>query len=269
MSLTDLADVIRRAGLPVKEVEGWQLRGRSNNADYRPGLPTHVMVHHTASNTSAINDVTYMTFNAPYSPIANLYVARDGVVWVMAGRPTNTNGSGQDTWGGGVPVNSMNTHAIGIEIANAGTGQPYPKAQQDSVMTLVRALMKAYRIPVKHVRAHHEWAPNRKIDPFGPSRWGDRKWDMDAFRTEAARVTPPPEEDEEVKPIALIKLPGDNRVWIQWPGYKTWVPDPDTLGFLSWAYGLETQEVNHTVFKAAGPVVGPNPDNRSGFGIPK
>jgi nucleoid-associated protein YgaU len=36
------------------------------------------------------------------------------------------------------------------------------------------------------VLAHHEWAPTRKEDPAGPSRFGSvnpsKSWDMDAFR---------------------------------------------------------------------------------------
>lgn len=80
---------------------------------------------------------------------------------------------------------------------------------------------------------------------------------------------PTPPEETDVKPIAIIKLEGDNRQWAQWPGFKHWLPDPETRNFFAWVYDLDTQTVNRTVFKAAGPVVGPNPDSRDGFGVPK
>jgi hypothetical protein len=183
--LTNLADVIRRAGLNVIEEPGWQTRARSSGA-YANGRPTHVMVHHTASNPSTDGqaDVNYMCYNSGDRPIANLYLDRSGTVWVLAAGATNTNGKGADTWGGGVPNDKMNEYAIGIEGANNGVGEPWPKVQTDAYVKLVATLCAQYNIPVGHVRAHAEWAPTRKIDPAGPSPWaaGSNTWDMDAFR---------------------------------------------------------------------------------------
>ncbi len=267
--LGDLADVLRRGGLDVIEVSGWQTRGRSNNSKYHPGRPTHVMWHHTASKTSAENDVNYMTFGSSIAPIANLYFDRLGPVWVMAGGPSNTNGQGQDTWGGGTPKDSMNTHAIGCEIGNNGTGERYTAAQEASILKAGVALSDAYGIPSNQHRAHFEWAPGRKIDPFGPSKWTDYAntfWIMNRLRADVAAAQGEPMNHL----IALIKIPGDNRVWAQWQGFKTWVPDPQTLDFLRFVYGEQVQEVNITVFKAAGPVVGPMPpEPRDGWGVPR
>ena len=50
--LTDLADVLRAAGLAVTELDGWRDRARGSGG-YDDGRPTHVMVHHTASPPSA------------------------------------------------------------------------------------------------------------------------------------------------------------------------------------------------------------------------
>jgi len=194
--LTDLADVLRRAGLPVVEVSGWQTRARGSGG-YASGRPTHVMWHHTASTTSAQNDVNYQCYGSPDKPIANLYFARDGAVWVMAAGATNTNGKGSDTWGGGVPNDKMNEYAIGCEIGNGGTGEPYPMAQQNAVMTAAKAMAHAYNIPAHKHRAHFEWAPGRKIDPYGPSRWNNDTntfWDMNRFRNDieaGGPVVPP------------------------------------------------------------------------------
>ena len=204
--LTEMAQVLRGAGLPVKEVSGWQTRARGSGG--YDGNPSHIMVHHTASNTSAERDVQLMTFELQYAPLANLYIARDGVVWVMAGGATNTNGTGHDSWGGGVPNNGMNRVAIGIEIGNTGVGELYPTAQQNSTMTATKALMAQYGIDANRVRAHFEWSPGRKIDPYGPSRWNghtNNYWNMAAFRGEAAEPTGPtplPPGDDMIHPIA-------------------------------------------------------------------
>lgn len=195
--LTDLANILRAAGLTVIEVNGWQHRGRTTDGGwYTNGRPDHVMVHHTASQTTATNDVNYMTYNSPNRPVANLYIARTGEVHLMAAGPTNTNGSGRDTWGGGVADNNMNRHAIGIEIGNNGVGEQYPWVQQEAVLRTVAALCETYAIPTGKVRGHFEWAPDRKVDPRGPSRWTNgqyTKWNMEAFRYDVSTfVAPPP-----------------------------------------------------------------------------
>lgn len=192
--LTDLDDVLRAAGLTVIEVDGWKTRARSSGG-YSTGRPTHVMIHHTASppHTDGQRDVDYIVSGSPVRPVSNIYTDRKGVVWVCAAGATNTNGKGADTWGGGVPVDSMNTYAIGNEIANTGTGEPYPIAQQASVLRSTAALCSAYGIGTHHVRGHFEWAPTRKIDPSGPSQWATSgKWNMDAFRHDVGLLLAPP-----------------------------------------------------------------------------
>lgn len=192
--LTDLADVLRAAGVTVIEVAGWQTRARSTGG-YSDGLPTAVMIHHTASKpgSDGQRDVDYIISGSPVAPIANLYTDRKGTVWVCAAGATNTNGAGADTWGGGVPVNRMNEYAIGNEIANDGVGEPYPIAQQSAVLRSTVALCAHYGIAPSNVRAHFEWT-SRKIDPSGPSAWAPSggKWNMAAFRSDVTAALIPP-----------------------------------------------------------------------------
>lgn len=183
--LTDLAQVCRSIGVVVHEESGWQTRARGSGG-YNSGLPNHVMCHHTASNPSSDgqSDVNYMCYGSDNRPVANLYLSRRGEIWVMAAGSTNTNGKGHDYWGGGVPNDSMNGYAIGIEAANNGVGEPWPTVQQDVYVSLVVALCSHYHIPNNNIRAHFEWAPDRKIDPAGQSRYasGSNKWAMNSFR---------------------------------------------------------------------------------------
>ena len=169
--LTDMADVLRRAGITVQEEPGWQSRARSSGG-FNSGLPNTIMCHHTASGpgSDGQSDVNYMTYSADAKPIANLYLSRTGKVWVMAGGATNTNGSGGPL--GPVPVDSMNSSAIGIEAANGGTGEPWPQVQQEVYARMCAALAAAYGISNSNIRDHQEWAPGRKCDITGPARWG-------------------------------------------------------------------------------------------------
>ena len=172
--LDGLADVLRRTGLRVIEVPGWERRSRRGNTGYTRH-PTHIMIHHTASNTTAGNDVNYMVYGSPDRPIANIYIARNGDIYLMAGGPTNTNGSGRDWWGGGVPANDMNAEAVGIEIGNDGTGEPYPEPQLESARRVCVELLRADGRHAGFVRSHWEWCRDRgrKIDPRGPSKYED------------------------------------------------------------------------------------------------
>lgn len=180
--LTDLADVLRAAGLEVVELDGWQYRSRGSGG-YDDGRPDHVMVHHTASPPSASgeNDAWYCATGDEDAPLSNLCLDRDGVWWVLAGGATNTNGKGGPL--NGVPADSMNTHAIGVE-ANGGYGHPWPAVQTSSYTRGVRALCDRYGC--KYVAGHAEWAPDRKVDPAGPSPWaaGNDTWNMDGFRND-------------------------------------------------------------------------------------
>lgn len=181
--MTDLADVIRAAGLSVVEYEGWPTRARSSGG-YDSGRPAVVMVHHTASDAAPANDAAYMCETSENRPVANLMLTRTGEVWVLAAGATNTNGKGGPT--GVCPVDSMNTYAIGVEACNDGVGEPWSDVQQDAYLTLVEALCARYGIG--QVTGHAEYAPDRKIDPAGPSRWppinSNKTWDMNEFRSD-------------------------------------------------------------------------------------
>lgn len=199
--LTNLADVLRAAGLPVVEMPGWQAAAYPKYGGFIEP-PSHVMVHHTASNpgTDPHGDLNYIINSHPLRPICQLYLSRSGTFYVVAAGRCCTNGAGSSApWNGGVPDGQMNHHAIAIEAANQGTGERWPDAQIHSYVHGVAALCKAYNIPNKHVRAHHEWAPGRKIDPAGQSPYavGSAKWDMNKFRADVAAVATGPTTPQE------------------------------------------------------------------------
>src|SRR5262245_30525944 len=124
--LTGLAGWMREAGLSVVEMDGWQTRARGSGGYDNPN-PIAIMWHHTASPASwdGLKDANYIATGDPDAPISNLYIDRKGVVYVIAAGATNTNGKGGPlTFSKGtVPLDSMNTRAVGIEAGNDGLGE--------------------------------------------------------------------------------------------------------------------------------------------------
>ena len=223
--LTWLADVLRGEGLRVVECDEWQTRSRSSGG-YEPGRPWCVMWHHTASATgaSAANDVAYMLnpSNDAY-PTANLYIARDGEVWVMAAGATNTNGKGSGerrTSRGTVPVDSMNTYAVGIEIGNNGSGEPYSQACINAAFVTSLAVTRECGLLPTDVIHHQAYAPDRKVDPatctgvqgdwYPKSITSSGTWSLDDLKAECDRRAAAsgsgeldmPLSDEDIEKIA-------------------------------------------------------------------
>lgn len=219
----DLPAVIAAAGIPVNVWPGWVTR---SNARGGYDAIYGVCVHHTASNTNAVNDRTYMWDNAPLRPVGAIYLARDGSVTVGAAGQANCQGKGgpYPTSKGVIPLDQGNSYAIAIEAANNGVGEVWPQAQQDTYVALCAALVKAYGLQPSDVFAHFEWAPTRKIDPWGPSRWaGMGKWDMNLFRADVAAALTPAPTPEPPAPTPTKDL----TMYLEWragqPGYTGFI----------------------------------------------
>ena len=162
------------------------------------------MWHHTASQTSPENDAAYIATGSPDAPLSNLLIARDGRVFVIAAGGTNTNGKGYSLrfTRGAVPNDQMNTHAVGMEIANNGVGETYPAAQIDAAFASSITICQRLGLDVADVANHWDWAPDRKIDCARASAasgfWprsvnSSQTWALDDLRAECrARAGAPP-----------------------------------------------------------------------------
>lgn len=242
--IPDAADWLRAAGLEVVEYPGWLTRSRSSG-----GFDDILAIglHHDASaiGRSGQRAADAHWRDHEFRPVGNFSLDRDGVWWVGAAGASNTQGKGGPyrCSRGTIPLDQGNRYTIAIEAANNGVGEPWPADQQDSYVRGVAALIVglrdqgAYDAAARRHRpilldplvddiAHFEWAPTRKIDPAGPSRWadmGDRymRWQMDEFRTDAAEqvaalshpTDPDPEEDDDM--VEYIRTPptGSPKGW--------------------------------------------------------
>ena len=247
--LTDLAAVLRAAGLTVVEYDGWQTRARSSGG-YQSGRPVGVWWHHTASSTTPDSDAYWECHSSPDRPISNLLTCRDGSVWVLAAGATNTNGKGGPvTLPGGVtvPQDSANSWVIGNECANNGVGEPWPPAQIDAAFAVQLACAAAYGFRPDDLCTHQVWAPTRKIDPATAAAvqggWqpasvtSSGTWNLADIRAEALRRagTPPaprpPQPPQPVEDDDMVLL-------VQYSDGGMWA----VAGDLSWRFPLNADE---------------------------
>jgi len=168
--LTQLADVARRTGFPVVEEAGWRSRGHGSMSQVRS-----VIAHHDAANhrPNQFNTVIRDGHSTLAGPLSHYAIRRDGTIHVVAAglcyhAGTNNNGALYN-----------NQYSIGIEAANRGTGEPWPRVQLDAYEALCAALCREFGLGPERVRGHREIAPTRKIDPAGI--------DMNWFRSAVAR----------------------------------------------------------------------------------
>lgn len=192
MYLTDLATVVRRAGLTIVEQPGWQTRGHGGLADVRA-----VICHHTAGpatgNAPSLGTVQNGRPDLP-GPLAQLFLARDGTVFIVA--------AGLCYHAGAVKSSNWdNAHAIGIEAEATGTSS-WPASQVAAYATLCRALVDAYGA---EVLGHKEVCSptGRKIDP---------NFDMAAFRVMVARAGT--SEGDDVQLDDKVTLFGKDQVTV-------------------------------------------------------
>lgn len=172
--MTFMADVLRDAGLPVREVPGWQTRGHG-----AMGSVLGVLAHHTAGPATGDFPSERVVVNGRTGlagPLCNLGLTRSGTWVVVAAGQAWHAGTGSVSW---CPANSGNSRLIGVEAESVGTRDDWTAAQRSNYPRGVAALLRHLRLPASRVIGHKEWAPTRKIDPAF--------WDMNNFRADTAR----------------------------------------------------------------------------------
>ena len=157
---TGLARVAKRTGYPVVEVKGWKKRGYGQMVKAES-----VMCHHTVGpRTGNFPSLNVVTNGRPgiAGPLCNYGLGRDGTIYVVAaGRANHAGRVAKTIW--------SNTHSIGIEAENTGTGETWSTAQLDAYVRLCAELCKEFKwgVSKNRVVGHKEAAvpAGRKIDP--------------------------------------------------------------------------------------------------------
>lgn len=169
-----LPDVLRAAGLQVREYPGWRDRG---HGDF--GSIWGVVCHHTGSFGETARGIAE---HPALGLCSQLHLDRDGVFTVCGAGIAWHAGQGRFP---GLPDNDANSRTIGIEAANDGGGTPglahrasWSDAQYDAYVRGVAAILRHINQPASHAIGHKEWAG------MAQGKWDPGAMDMNLFRAD-------------------------------------------------------------------------------------
>ena len=187
--LTDLADILRAANVPVVEMK--YTRGPYSGKSWKQvgfngrGLTEFrgIMWHHDASpfgdSPGALDWCMYMGI----APAAAAWIDRKGVWHLYAAGLSNHAGVGSSAL---APNNSGNQFYYGIETDHT-YGETWSQPQLDSLRVGTAAIMRAYKLdPAKALEFHKTYAPGRKNDPDGVDLGDERRTVAAIMRTSGA-----------------------------------------------------------------------------------
>ena len=134
-----------------------------------PCTPDLLILHYTGME-SAERACAWLC--NPASRVSCHYlVDEQGIITQMAGEEMRAWHAGKSSWEGETDSNSR---SVGIEIHNPGhsLGYPhFPTEQMKAVIKLCRDIVARHGISPRHVLAHSDVAPLRKIDPGEKFDW--------------------------------------------------------------------------------------------------
>lgn len=135
------------------------------NARRNGGLPEIIVLHYTAMETA--DKALTRLCSEQHEVSAHYLLGETGSVWQMVKDADRAWHAGIGAWG---RITDVNSHSIGIELANPGD-RPFPQMQMAALEMLLARLMKKWGIAPEKVIAHSDLAPSRKIDPGSKFDW--------------------------------------------------------------------------------------------------
>lgn len=132
-------------------------------------VPEILLLHYTGTPTAEYAIDLLTTGAGEVS--CHYLVHEDGRIVHMVDEDMRAWHAGASSWDGRDDVNSR---SIGIEIVNPGHGPDYrdfPDAQIEAVIALSRDIISRHAIQPRHVLAHSDVAPGRKVDPGEKFPW--------------------------------------------------------------------------------------------------
>lgn len=123
--------------------------------------PSLIVLHYTAMPTA---EAALARLCDPVCEVSAHYlIAEDGRVFALVDEAARAWHAGAGAWGA---VTDVNSHSIGIELANPGDA-PFAAPLMAALEPLLAGIMARHAIPPERVIAHSDCAPGRKSDP-GP-----------------------------------------------------------------------------------------------------
>ena len=133
-----------------------------NCGERRGGVtPSLIVLHYTGMATCAEARARLCDPLAEVS--AHWLISELGEVEALVPEDRRAWHAGAGEWAG---ITDVNSHSIGIELANTGDA-PFPEPQMAALEGLLTGIMARWDIPARGVIGHSDMAPTRKRDP-GP-----------------------------------------------------------------------------------------------------
>lgn len=162
----------------------------SKNFDER--RPVVIVLHYTEQDSVEQSLDTLRSRNSGGRVSSHYLLGKDGKIYQLVSDAKRAWHAGAGSWGA---ITDVNNASIGIEIDNDGKS-PFPDAQIDSLIVLLRDLTTRLRIPPTQIIGHSDLAPTRKIDPGPLFPWkrlhdaGFGLWPADATQDPPAGFDP-------------------------------------------------------------------------------
>lgn len=133
-------------------------------------MPRLIVLHYTAMpSCAAARD---RLCSPEHEVSAHWLISEGGAAEQLVDEAKRAWHAGAGEWAG---IHDINSHSIGIEMANTGF-HPFPEPQMAALEGLLRDVMKRLAIGPKAVIAHSDMAPERKSDPGRRFDWRRLAW---------------------------------------------------------------------------------------------
>ncbi len=135
------------------------------NARRHGAGPDMVVLHYTAM--ASAEEALARLCDPAAEVSAHYLIAEDGRIWALVAEEMRAWHAGAGAWG---RVEDVNSHSIGIELANLGD-RPFPEAQMAALEALLAEISSRWAIRSERVIGHSDMAPDRKRDPGPQFDW--------------------------------------------------------------------------------------------------
>ena len=137
-----------------------------NFSDRRGGaLPSLIVIHYTAMASCA--EARTRLCAPEHEVSAHWLLSEAGQAEALVPEALRAWHAGVGAWAG---ITDVNSHSIGIELANTGS-QPFPEPPMAALEDLLRGIMARWQIAPQGVIGHSDMAPLRKSDPGARFDW--------------------------------------------------------------------------------------------------
>lgn len=191
-----------------------------NFGDRRGGVtPSLVVIHYTAI---ACDEARARLCDPVAEVSAHYLISEAGVVEGLVPEDMRAWHAGAGNWAG---LDDINSHSIGIELANDGQ-QPFSNPQMTALEGLLQGIVARWSIPAYNIIGHSDMAPTRKSDP-GP------RFDWHRLARQGLSVWPETLGDtntplaESLTKIGYPEVPDEARLTAFRLRFRPWAKGPE------------------------------------------